>query len=250
MTTLTERVRSGAPTLGTFLNLGSTLAAEVCALSGFDWLLVDLEHGAGGEDALVTQILAGAAHGVPVIVRTESAERIRVGHVLDLGTLGVMFPRLDTPEEVASAVGHLFYPPRGDRGVAGYNRARQFGSDKRSSREVDESILSIVQIETLPALEDVETIAASAGVDVLFVGPSDLSTAMGIPGQFDAPEFLTALDRVVEACRREKKMPGIFIGDPDRVPSLIQRGFHFNAVGSDSTFLSSAAKAAVARSTS
>jgi 2-dehydro-3-deoxyglucarate aldolase/4-hydroxy-2-oxoheptanedioate aldolase len=244
MTSFTERVRSGSPTLGTFLNLGSTLAAEVCALSGFDFLLVDLEHGAGGEDALVSQILAGAAHDVPVIVRTESAERIRAGRVLDLGALGVMFPRLDTPEEVASAVGHLSYPPRGDRGIAGLNRARRFGSDARSSHEVNESILSIVQIETLAALEDVETIAATAGVDVLFVGPSDLSAAMGIPGQLDAPDFLTALDQVVEACRRAKKVAGIFIAYPDRVPALVRRGFNFNVVGSDSSLLSAAAKAA------
>ena len=75
------------------------------------------------------QFLAGAAHDVPVLVRVESAERIRVGHVLDLGAQGVMFPRLNTPEEVREAVSHLWYPPKGDRGVAGYNRARQFGGD-------------------------------------------------------------------------------------------------------------------------
>src|ERR1035438_970104 len=103
MSTLLERVRAGTLTLGTFLNLGSTLAAEVCALSGFDWLLVDLEHGAGGEEALVGQILAGAAHDVPVLVRTESAERIRAGHVLDLGAAGVMYPRLNTVDEVVAA---------------------------------------------------------------------------------------------------------------------------------------------------
>ena len=78
-------MRNGDVNLGTFLNLGSPLVAEVCALSGFDWLLVDLEHGAGGEEALVGQLLAGAAHDVPVLVRVESAERIRVGHALDLG---------------------------------------------------------------------------------------------------------------------------------------------------------------------
>jgi 2-dehydro-3-deoxyglucarate aldolase/4-hydroxy-2-oxoheptanedioate aldolase len=206
--------------------------------------LVDLEHGAGGEEALVGQILAGAAHGTPVFVRTETAERIRAGHVLDLGACGVMFPRLDTPEEVALAVGHLSYPPRGDRGIAGFNRARLFGADGRSAQEVDESILSIVQIETLAALDDVETIAATNGVDVLFVGPSDLSAAMGIPGQLDAPAYLDALSRVVEACRRENKAAGILSADNERVASLLQRGFSFIAVGSDSSLLGAAAKAA------
>jgi 2-keto-3-deoxy-L-rhamnonate aldolase RhmA len=250
MTTLLERVRAGTPTWGTFLNLGSTLAAEVCALSGFDWLLVDLEHGAGGEEALVGQILAGATHDVPVLVRTESAERIRAGHVLDLGACGVMFPRLDTPEEVADAIRHLSYPPNGDRGIAGFNRARGYGGDQRSSEEVNASILSVVQIETSAALSNVEKIAAISGVDVLFVGPSDLSASLGIPGQFDAPLFLDALARVVDACRAAKIIAGIMLGspDPERAVWLVSQGFSFNAVGSDSSLLLRAAKDAAAQS--
>jgi len=224
MTTLLERVRAGTPTRGTFLNLGSTLAAEACALGGFDWLLVDLEHGAGGEEALVGQILAGAAHGVPVLVRTESAERIRAGHVLDLGVYGVMFPRLDTPEEVSDAIRHLSYPPHGDRGIAGFNRAREFGSDGRSAQEVNGSILS--------------------------VGPSDLSASLGIPGQFEAPQFLDALTRILEACRATNVAAGIMQADPDpaRAEWLVSIGFSFNAVGSDSSLLLSAARAAASTS--
>jgi 2-dehydro-3-deoxyglucarate aldolase/4-hydroxy-2-oxoheptanedioate aldolase len=250
MTSLLERVRAGTPTLGTFLNLGSTLAAEACALSGFDWLLVDLEHGAGGEEALVGQILAGAAHGVPVLVRTESAERIRAGHVLDLGANGVMFPRLNTPEEVADAVSHLSYPPHGDRGIAGFNRAREFGGDGREAQEVNASILSIVQIETFAALNNVEKIAAIPGVDVLFVGPSDLSASLGIPGQLDAPQFIEALHRVVDACRGASVAPGIMLANPDsdRLQWLLAQGFTFNAIGSDSSLLKSAARAAASQS--
>lgn len=226
------------------LNLGSALAAEVCALSGFDWLLVDLEHGAGGEEALVGQILAGAAHGVPVIVRVEAAERIRMGHVLDLGVAGVMLPRLNTPDEVREALRHLWYPPQGDRGVAGYNRAREFGGDGREPQEVNDSILSVVQIESVSALESVSEIAAIPGVDVLFVGPSDLSTSMGIPGQFDAPELLAAFDAVIAAAREQKISAAILAGDLSRVESLSVRGFDFIAVGSDSSLLRGAARAA------
>jgi 2-keto-3-deoxy-L-rhamnonate aldolase RhmA len=226
------------------LNLGSALAAEVCALSGFDWLLVDLEHGAGGEEGLVGQILAGAAHGVPVIVRVEAAERIRMGHVLDLGVAGVMLPRLNTPDEVREALRHLWYPPQGDRGVAGYNRAREFGGDGREPQEVNDSILSVVQIESVSALESVSEIAAIPGVDVLFVGPSDLSTSMGIPGQFDAPELLAAFDAVIAAAREQKISAAILAGDLSRVEPLSVRGFDFIAVGSDSSLLRGAARAA------
>lgn len=244
MTTLRERIRAGGATRGTMLNLGSPLAAEACALSGFDWLLVDLEHGAGGEEALLGQILAGAAHGVPVIVRVETTERIRIGHVLDLGVAGVMFPRLNTPDEVREALRHLWYPPAGDRGVATYNRARHFGGDGRDPKDVNDSLLSVVQIETVSALENVSEIAAIPGVDVLFVGPSDLSTSMGIPGQMDAPELLAAFDTVIAAARENKISAAILAVDLSRVEPLSARGFDFIAVGSDSSLLRGAARAA------
>ncbi len=244
MTSFKESVRSGATHLGTFLNLGSPLVAEVCALSGFDWLLVDLEHGAGGEEALIGQLLAGAAHDVPVLVRVESAERIRVGHALDLGAAGVMFPRLDTNDEVAAALGHLWYPPQGDRGVATYNRARQFGGDTRSSSDVNDQLLCLVQIETSSALSNVADIAATPGVDVLFVGPGDLSTALGCPGQLDATVYRAALDRVVEAARNAHVAAGILVGDPGDVERHLDRGFSFVAVASDSALLRRAATAA------
>ncbi len=241
MATFVQRVRAGEATRGTFLNLGSGLVAEVCALSGFDWLLVDLEHGAGGEDSLVKQILAGAAHGVPVVVRVEMAERIRVGHALDLGALGVMFPRLDDPAQVAAAVQHLWYPPQGDRGVAGYNRARQVGDDVRTSLEVNESPLAIVQIESALALDGVEAIAALDGVDVLFVGPSDLSASLGIPGQLESPLFQAALARVASAAAATGKAAGILTGDPAMTAWYHDHGFAFVAVASDSALLRLAA---------
>lgn len=244
MTSFKERVRNGDVTLGTFLNLGSALVAEVCALSGFDWLLVDLEHGAGGEEALVGQLLAGAAHDVPVLVRVESAERIRVGHVLDLGVAGVMYPRLNTPDEVAIALSHVWYPSRGDRGVASYNRARRFGGDTKTTSDVNDELLCVVQIETSLALSNVKDIAATPGVDVLFVGPSDLSAALDCPGQLDSKVYLEALDHVVAAARGASVTAGILVGDVDDVEGHLDRGFSFVGVASDSALLRRAATAA------
>jgi 2-keto-3-deoxy-L-rhamnonate aldolase RhmA len=241
VTSFKERVRDGDVMIGTFLNLGSPLVAEVCALSGFDWLLVDLEHGAGGEEGLVGQLLAGAAHDVPVLVRVESAERIRVGHALDLGAAGVMFPRLNAPDDVADAASHMWYPPQGDRGVATYNRARRFGGDTRSTSDVNEELLFIVQIETSSALSNVAGIAATPDVDVLFVGPGDLSAALGCPGQLDTAVYLEALDNVVAAAQGAHVAAGILVGDVDQVKSHIDRGFSFVAVASDSALLRRAA---------
>ena len=222
---LVQRVRHGEYLRGTFLNLGSALVAEVCALSGFDWLLVDLEHGAGGEEGLADQL----------------AERIRVGHLLDLGVEGVMFPRLETPEEVRAALAHLWYPPRGDRGIAGYNRARRFGGDGLTGDEVNEGILAVVQVESVTALENLDEIAALDGVDALFIGPADLSAALGVAGQLEHPVFQDALDKVVAAATRNDIAAGIFVGDPTQVPTYRNRGFRFLSVGSDSSLLRGAA---------
>jgi 2-keto-3-deoxy-L-rhamnonate aldolase RhmA len=246
MTSLRERIGSGVPTIGTFLNLGAPLAAEACALAGFDWLLADLEHGGGGEAVLVSQILAGATHGVPVLVRVESAERIRSGRVLDLGAAGVMFPRLDTPDEAAAAIRHLRYPPEGDRGVATYNRACGFGLRADRLETANDSVVGIVQIETVAALDDVEAIAQLPGVDVIFVGPADLSHALGVPGQLEAPAFRSALDRVADAAGAAGISAGILARSHDAAQAYVEQGFTFLAIGSDSTFVVAGARAAAA----
>jgi len=241
---LRSRIRSGEPTIGTFLNLGSPLAAEACALAGFDWVLVDLEHGGGGEDTLLAQVLAAATHDVPSLVRVETAERIRAGRVLDLGATGVMFPRLDSTAEVAQAVRHLRYPPDGDRGVASYNRARGFGTRSDSLAEANDEVVGIVQIETAAALENVDAIALNPGIDVLFVGPGDLSHAIGVPGALDAPAFRDALTRVLSAARGAGVAAGILAKDRAGAQRFLEDGFTFLAIGSDSTMLAAAAKTA------
>jgi 2-keto-3-deoxy-L-rhamnonate aldolase RhmA len=243
---LRARLRTGEPTLGTFLNLGSALAAEACALGGFDWLLIDLEHGAGGEEALTAQIVAAAAHGVPAVVRVETDERIRAGRVLDAGAAGVMFPRLDTAAAAANALSHLRYPPAGDRGVATYNRACGFGLRPEALDTANDSIVGIVQIESVQALENVEAIAATAEVDVLFVGPRDLSHALGIPGRVDAPEFGAALARVLAAARAGGVAAGVLAANRAAAERYVADGFTFVAIGSDSSFLASAARQAAA----
>jgi 2-keto-3-deoxy-L-rhamnonate aldolase RhmA len=245
-TSLRNRIQSGEPTIGTFLNLGSALAAEACALAGFDWLLADLEHGGGAEAALAGQMLAGAAHGVPVLVRVESAERIRSGRVLDLGAAGVMFPRLDTPDQVAAAIRHVRYPPEGDRGVATYNRACGFGLRSEVLGTANSTVVGIVQIESVPALSEAEAIAQVPGVDVIFVGPADLSHALGVPGQLDSPDFRSALSRVVAAAQAAGISAGILARSNEAAQAYLEVGFTFLAVGSDSTFIVTAARQAAA----
>ncbi len=237
---LRARLSQGQQTVGTFIGSASPVTAEVCAAAGVDWVLVDLEHGAGGEEQVRAVVPAAAAYGVPTVVRVESAERIRLGRVLDLGAAGVMLPRLDSADDVRNALAHLRYPPHGDRGVATYNRACRFGLDPGALDRADEQVLGVVQIESARALEQVEAIAELDGVDVLFVGPRDLSHDLGVPGDIGAPRYRAALDRVRAAARRHGKACGLLVPDGVAAAESRREGWAFVAVGSDTTLLAAA----------
>jgi 2-dehydro-3-deoxyglucarate aldolase/4-hydroxy-2-oxoheptanedioate aldolase len=223
------------------------VTAEVCAAAGFDWLLVDLEHGAGGEDQVRALVPVAAAYGVPTIVRVETAARIRIGRVLDLGAAGVMLPRLNSAAEVALALAHLRYPPEGDRGVATYNRACRFGLDAGALERAGDELLGVVQIESAAAVADVGAIAGLPGADVLFVGPRDLSHDLGVPGDLAAPSFVAALDKVRTAARDHGKACGLLVNDGAAAAARLAEGWTFVAIGSDTTLLASAATSSLDR---
>jgi 4-hydroxy-2-oxoheptanedioate aldolase len=244
---LRSSLAAGKPTVGTFVGAASAITAEVCAATGVDWVLLDLEHGAGGEEQVGPVVVATGAYGVPTIVRVESAERIRLGRVLDLGAAGVMLPRLDSAEEVGAAIRHLRYPPEGDRGVATYNRACRFGLDPAALDRANTEVLAVVQIESARAVEQVEEIAALDGADVLFVGPRDLSHDLGVPGDTRAPSYLEALDQVRGAAQRFGKGCGLLVPDGAAAAEKHAQGWTFVAVGSDSTLLATALRAELAR---
>jgi 4-hydroxy-2-oxoheptanedioate aldolase len=238
---LRARVAAGEGTLGTFVGTASPVTAEVCAAAGFDWLLLDLEHGAGGEEQVRAIIPTAAAYGVPTVVRVESDARIRIGRVLDAGAAGVMLPRLDTADQVRAAMAHLYYPPRGDRGVATYNRACRFGLDPGALDRANDEVLGIVQIESAQAVTAAEEIASVEGVDVLFVGPRDLSQDLGVPGQTTAPVFVEALERVRVAAGKHGKACGLLVPDGGAAAAKLAEGWTFVTIGSDSTLLATAA---------
>jgi 2-dehydro-3-deoxyglucarate aldolase/4-hydroxy-2-oxoheptanedioate aldolase len=226
-------------TIGTFLGMGAPMAAEIAAVGGVDWVLVDLEHGGAGEDLVGPTVVAGMAYGIPTLGRVESSERIRIGRALDAGASGVMVPRIETAEQVSAVVKHMSYPPFGDRGVATYNRSAKWGRDL-SGLTQKASAACIIQIETLKALENVEAIAAIDGADLLFVGPLDLSFALGVPRDFKSPVFVDACAKVIAAAKANNKVAGILAADATAASAFIEQGFKFIAIGSDSTLLAGA----------
>jgi 2-dehydro-3-deoxyglucarate aldolase/4-hydroxy-2-oxoheptanedioate aldolase len=160
--------------------------------------------------------------------------------VLDLGAVGVMLPRMDGAQEVREAVRHLRYPPHGDRGVATYNRACRFGLDPDALGRARHELLGVVQVESASAVEQVEQIAAIDGVDVLFVGPQDLSHNLGVPGDLQAPAYLAAIERVRAAAGRHGKACGLLVRDGATAAARQAEGWTFVAIGSDTTLLAAA----------
>jgi 2-keto-3-deoxy-L-rhamnonate aldolase RhmA len=244
---LRQRIGRGDLLVGTFLNLGAPQAVELAGLAGLDWLLIDLEHGAGTEADLLVQLYAAEVTGVPALVRVEVSARLRIGRVLDLGAGGIMVPRLERPDEVRAAVSWVRYPPDGVRGIALITRGADLGRiGHRNVTTKSASLPLIVQIENPLAVRDAAEIAAIDGVDVLFVGPTDLSHSLGIPGDFGNPVYADALRQVVAAATGAGKEAGILLRRVEDLERHVELGFRFIGVGSDSAWVLDGAAAVAA----
>jgi 4-hydroxy-2-oxoheptanedioate aldolase len=248
MTDLRSRIRAGETLIGVFSDLASPLAAELCGRAGFDWIVLDLEHGAATESDLLALLYAVGTTPMAPIVRPQSAERLRVGRALDLGAAGIMLPQLQSAAAVREAASYLRYPPVGQRGVALRTRGADMGALAHGdvARVVNERVVGIVQVEARGAVESADEIAGMEEVDVLFVGPADLSHALGVPGRFDDPAYLEAIGTVVAACERHGKAAGILIYDAAVLSRHLELGFRFIGLGSEGSYVSAGARAMLA----
>ena len=245
MADLRSRIRSGETLIGVFSDLASPMAVELCGQAGFDWAVLDLEHGAATEADLLALLYAAASTSMGAVVRPQSAERLRVGRALDLGADGIMLPQLKSIDEVKTAASYLRYPPVGQRGVALRTRGGGMGSIGHAeiAQTINERVVGIVQIENAGTVAEADAIAALDEVDVLFVGPADLTHTLGIPGRFDDQRYLDSLRTVLDACRAHGKAAGILIYDAAALPPLVEMGFRFIGLGSEGSFVSSGARA-------
>jgi 2-keto-3-deoxy-L-rhamnonate aldolase RhmA len=237
-----NRVLEGQPIGGVWLNLGSPDATEIACLAGHDWLLIDLEHGSGGLHDLKHQLWAAQAGQSAPVVRVASLNEAEIKRVLDLRPAGVMIPNVQDSAQAAQAVQAVRIPPVGERGAATSTRASAYGygyNDYLS--DANESVLLVVQIECRKAVEDARRIAALQGIDVLFVGPVDLSTSLGggDPRAVSPELFEQSLRVVAEACAAAGKAAGILARSAEQAAKFRQMGFTFIAMGSDRGILAS-----------
>lgn len=248
MTFIHDRVTAGERLIGTWCNLGSSITVEMAGLAGFDWVLIDNEHGVGDYAALVGQVQAAASTPAAPIVRIAWNDPVMFKRVLDLGVAGVMVPYVQSAGEAWQAVRAMRYPPEGVRGVASLTRATGFGPGFREYfARANGELLTIVQIETPAGVAAADEIAAVDGVDVLFVGPLDLSTSLGIQGQYTNPHFLDAIESVTAAAAKHGKASGILALDSAMLAPMLERGMTFVAHGSDGGLVASGMRANVER---
>ncbi|WP_282608177.1 HpcH/HpaI aldolase/citrate lyase family protein [Pelagibius sp. Alg239-R121] len=252
MTSLKADIESKKHLFGCWIELYSPFATEVVVQAGYDFLMVDLEHGPGSvmDAALQLQVAQGGTNGGPRchgLCRVPQNDDSWIKRVLDVGFEGVMIPAVDSVEDAQRAVASCRYPPAGRRGMAAaIVRAARYGRDcwdyvEAANREV----LVICQIESAKAVEAVEDIAQVEGVDLLFVGPSDLSSDMGYVGEVDHPEVVKATQRVEQAARAAGKMLGAIPTPARSAQNLVDAGYELVLAGADTILLRDAADAHV-----
>lgn len=242
MKRLKDRIRSGETVYGCWINLGSTVSAEIIGQSGFDWVLVDLEHGAGNDAAMFLQLQALESTPAVPIVRIDDLTRAKVQRILDGGAYGIMYPQIQSADEANLAAQTMYYPPKGIRGVAKMVRATGFARNvEEYMSDLEKNIICIIQIETSKALDCVEDIAQLENVDILFVGPSDLTMSLGIFGQFEHPDFQRAIEKVATAAKKNGKASGVLLQDINEYNMYHKLGYRFIACGADSSFVAKGA---------
>jgi len=243
MKNLKQRIYAGETVHGCWINLGSLASAEIVGRAGFDWVLIDLEHGVGDTSTMFHQLQVVANTGATALVRTDELSRSKVQRILDGGAAGIMFPQIQSQQEAHTAVRLMYYPPRGIRGMAKVIRANGFGVDAEAYiAGVEDVLLGIIQIETLEGLKDIDAIAATPGVDILFVGPNDLSLSLGVFGQFNHPDYQQAIKNVATVAIKNNKVPGVLLQDIREYEMYFQMGYRFLACGADGSFVARGAR--------
>ncbi len=231
--------------VGTFAAIPHPVAIEVTAASGLDFICIDAEHSQIGRELIENLIRASDVHRIPAMVRVPGHAPESIAGVLDAGAAGVLVPRISTAVQAKAAVLATRYPPIGERGV-GPGRAAGYGYRIPDYlKGANESLVLAIQIETAEGLANVEEIVAVEGVDVIFIGPGDLSVSLDAMGPKGAKKLDAAILKITGAARAAGKAVGIFRPSPDDVGKWSEAGISFYLLASDTMFLGASLAAGV-----
>ncbi len=236
-----QALQERRPQIGLWMGLANDYSAEICALAGFDWLVIDGEHSPNDLRSIQAQLKTLAAYpGSHAVARVPVGETALIKQYLDLGAQNILVPMVDTPEQAAQLVRAMRYPQNdgqgGVRGMAGA-RASRWGHYTDYFQRANEEVCLLVQVETVQALKNLDAIAATPGVDGVFIGPADLSAAMGHVGNPGHPEVQAAIEDAIARILKAGKAPGILTADRALAERYLQLGAVFVAVGLDTQIL-------------
>jgi 2-dehydro-3-deoxyglucarate aldolase/4-hydroxy-2-oxoheptanedioate aldolase len=242
------KITAGGVSIGAMVfEFASTGIARLAAEAGAEFVIFDMEHSGFGIETIRLLLASSPADRIVPMVRVPVTEYHFIARALDMGARGIMVPMVETAEQARRIVQSAKYPPVGRRGAAfgvahdGYSGGDIIPKIESANRET----LLIAQIETGEGVRHAEEIAAVPGIDVLWIGHFDLSNFLGIPGQFTHPQFLAAVNKVVEACKKHGKTPGFMCGDIAGGQALLAQGFRILAYGGDLWLYQSALRAGV-----
>ena len=231
--------------VGTLVSIPSSEIVELLSLTGFDWLFLDAEHGAYGPTEVVS--LLQAAHDCPCLVRIPSPDEAWVKKILDAGAAGIIVPQVSTAQQAQQIIQYSKYPPQGKRGV-GLGRAHAYGPEFATYlQNANQETVIVVQAENQQALDNIDAIAAVAGVDAVLVGPYDLSASLGHTGEVSHASVQAAIEKISHVCQTHNTRLGIFGVCPEDIVPYKQLGFTLLTVGVDSLFIEAAAHSALAK---
>ena len=238
----TTREEQPRPLIGLFLGLADPYSAEIVAGTGFDWLLIDNEHGPNDLRTTLAQLQALAPYPVQPVVRTANHDPAAIKKLLDIGVQSFLVPMVESGGQARALVATTLYPPNGIRGVGtALARAARWNGIPDYFAQADGEVCLILQVESPAGLAAIEEIAAVEGVDAVFVGPSDLAASLGHLGQPGHPEVRAAVGDALTRISASGKAAGVFATDPDTARAYCAKGARFAAVGVDTLLLRNAA---------
>lgn len=247
---LKEKLAQGKQPLGTFVGTASPAVVECLGCAGLDFVILDNEHSPVEAETTAAMVRAAELRNVTPLARVREISRPAILKLLDVGVQGLIIPDVRGMEDVRRVVDYAKYAPVGRRGFCP-SRKDGWGTDPQcgvldTMAHFNQETLVIPQCETVETLSDIETIAAMDGVDGIFIGPFDLSISMGMPGDFENPQFRAALARILSACRAAGKPCLIFAGDGAGAAVRFAQGYDAVAMGLDATLLITGVKAQIA----
>jgi 2-dehydro-3-deoxyglucarate aldolase/4-hydroxy-2-oxoheptanedioate aldolase len=233
-------LKEGKLQLGcSFAQLRLPAVATILGKAGLDWCYLDSEHGPFNLETLQDLCRAAIAAGMAPIIRVADIQYDLIARSLDMGAMGVLLPRIDSPEVLARAVSWAFYPPAGVRGygLTQHNVDYEAVTIPQIMEHVNANTMMVFQIETLAALDARDELCAVPGVDAVMVGPADLSIALGVAGQFEHPKLVDAIDKIIESCVKHGIAPGIHMRPLHLAKFWRDRGMKLLSTGGDALFL-------------